>query len=211
MKRGLIISAFVICVFANYSHAKTDAILKTEKIVSDVVKASYPELSRAKISVKEFTSEGDYFRAQFSISRFATFRALNFIIFVNPGVYERGAPEAGIRAIIAHELAHVTYYRAHNRFQLLGLARLKDKDFNAIFERKADLIAIERGYGDGLIDYREWLYNNIPADRLREKHRNYFSPDEIKAIAMRTKTEASLYVKWRKRPPRSLQEILAAN
>lgn len=184
-----------------------NAIGKTQQIVDEIIKTSYPELQNAVIKIKSFDSHADYFRARFSFARFLTFRKLHYLIFVNPQVFVKNAPMNGIRAIIAHELAHIAYYGRHNRFELLGLMSLQSKSFTARFERGADLQAIMRGYGAGLKDYREWLYQNIPAEQIAAKKRNYFSLEEIDLILKATEKKPQLFDFWRKNIPRSAAEI----
>lgn len=186
------------------------AVAETERIIAEIVNASYPELRGSKISVKTFHSRSDYFRARFSFARFLTFRRLHFIIFVNPLVFEKNTPAEGIRAIIAHELAHAAYYRRHNRFELFGLINLESKSFTARFERGADLQAIKRGYGAGLKQYREWLYRNVPAEKISAKKRDYFSPEEIELILAATKDNPKLLNFWIKNVPRNYAEIESA-
>ena len=52
----------------------------------------------------------------------------------------------------------------------------------ARFERAMDREAIRHGYASGLKEYRQWLYAHVPADKLKEKLRDYLSPDEIDAV-----------------------------
>lgn len=183
------------------------AIARTQQIVVEIVEASFPELRTASIRIKTFKSRSDYFRSQFSISRFLTFRKLHFIIYVNPSVFERNAPADGIRAIIAHELAHADYYRRHNRLKLLGLVGLYSKSFTARFERGADLQAIKRGHGLGLKEYREWLYANIPAEKIAAKKRNYFSPAEIDLLLDGLRQNPEQIDFWLTNVPRNASEI----
>ncbi len=187
-----------------------NVVAETTRIVAEIVEKSYPELRTARISVKTFHSRSDYYRSRFSFSRFLTFRKLHFLIFVNPQVFEKNAPANGIRAIIAHELAHAAYYRRHNRFELFGLIALQSKSFTARFERGADLQAIKRGYGAGLKEYREWLYQNIPAKQIARKKRDYFSPEEIDLIVEAIKEKPAWIDSWIKNVPRNLAEIEAA-
>ena len=84
---------------------------------------------------------------------------------------------------------------------------LTDKSFTAKFERKADLEAIARGYGEGLKQFREWLYQNVPQKELEEKKRDYFSPEEIDLIMKILKEKPAMIDVWRKRVPRNLKEI----
>lgn len=178
-------------------------IEKTRLLLPEIVRKSYPELEDAKITLETFESADTFFKARFSIARFLTFRKINYTIFVNPIIFKSEISGEAISAILAHELAHILYYDEKNRFELFGLASLIDKGFTAKFERKADLQAIRRGYGAGLIKYREWLYANIPKKSLAEKKRDYFSPDEIRAILEKPE-KIDL---WLKNVPRTLSEI----
>lgn len=205
---GKICLAAILCIFpiAAFSQ-ETEAVEKTQKIVGEIIEKSYPELKTAKIDINTFRSDSNYFKSQFSIERFLTFRRISYVIFVNPEVFRRNAPGDGIRAILAHELAHILYYQRKNRFQLLGLARLADKSFTAKFERRADLVAIARGYGEGLKSYREWLYQNIPPKSVKAKKRDYFSPEEIDLMLRILQEKPEMIDVWRKRVPRSIKEI----
>jgi hypothetical protein len=206
MKR-FILQLFIIFALAAHFYPQTDAIQKTQKIINEVIEKSYPELKSKRIEVKTFQSNTDYFRARFSFNKMLTFQKMRYIIFVNPQVFTKNAPEKGIRSILAHELAHVLYYAERNRFELLGLIKLSAKDFAQKFERGADLEAMARGYGEGLTEYRKWLYQNIPLKNLEEKKRNYFSPEEIELMLEILKQNPKSLEKWRKNVPRNKMEI----
>ncbi|HMS40739.1 MAG TPA: hypothetical protein PKE69_10965 [Pyrinomonadaceae bacterium] len=180
---------------------------KTQILLGEIVEKSFPELRETKIKVKTFKSQKNYFKARFAFSRFLTFRKMQTIIFVNPLVFERNAPAEGIRAILAHELAHALYYNERNRLKLFGLIGLIDGGFEAQFERNADLVAVYRGYGEGLIIYRNWLYQNVPADDLKVKKRNYFTPDELKVLTPAVSGNLSIFEKLKKNVPRNLSEV----
>lgn len=106
---------------------------------------------------------------------------------------------------MAHELVHVVSLSRFNRIRRFGLVRLLSKRQTAKFERRTDLEAIHRGYGDGLKSYREWVYAHIPPHKLPEKRRNYFSPDEIGAIQILLAKRPELFGYWN--VPMSLQEV----
>ncbi|HST23958.1 MAG TPA: hypothetical protein VLR90_22825 [Blastocatellia bacterium] len=200
-------SPLFLSVAQNSDPKKT---LDRVSILMDEIKAaSYPELRGADIQVKFFESRSDYFRARFAVPQFLTGRKMRYIVFVNADVFTRQAPEEGVRAILAHELAHVLYFRQRNRLRLLGLVRLTSKGFTSRFERWADLQAIARGYGEGLKEYRKWLYQNIPAKNMREKKRDYFSPEEIDAIVSSAQRQPELLAYWLEHVPRNLKEIFA--
>ncbi|HEY7543760.1 MAG TPA: hypothetical protein VID27_02700, partial [Blastocatellia bacterium] len=175
---GFLSIAFLLLVSQSAAafDSKTTAIERAREMVEEIRARSFPELHNAEIQIKTFQSSSDYFRSRFGWPQFF-FGRMRCLLMVNPSVFEQSAPEAGIRAIIAHELAHALYYRERNRLRLIGLIRLASKNFTAQFEREADLQAISRGYGEGLQQYRAWLYQNVPPSRLEEKKRNYFSPE----------------------------------
>jgi hypothetical protein len=185
-----------------------DVADRVRLITDEVIAASYPELRDTDIRIKLFRSESDYFRARFSFRRFFFHRKMRYYILANSKLVERQAPENGIRAIIAHELGHILYFKRRNRIELLGLVRLLSKDFTIHFEKWADLQAISRGYGDGLKEYREWLYLHIPAKKMAEKRRNYYSPEEIDHLASVLQKHPEKLADWLKDVPKKpLDEI----
>lgn len=186
------------------------AIEKTRKLVNEVRGNSFLEIADAKIKIETFKSESNFFKARFSISRYLTLRRLQIIIYVNPSVFDRNAPGAALRAVIAHELAHALYYKRENWFELLGLVRLTSGRFTREFERKADLMAISRGYGEGLLEYRRWLYGNIPADKIESKRRTYFSPEEIMILITGLREDPDLAKKLMKRVPLDPKQLAEA-
>lgn len=152
-------------------------------MVREIRVSSFPELSDVDIRVRPFTNDSDYFRARFSIVRFLFAKKMRYFIQVNSTSAIMTAPDAGVRAIVAHELAHVTDYARGNRLRLFGLLRLSNKNFRERFEKRADTEAVKRGYATGLKEYRIWLYEHIPAKALAQKKKDYLSPDEIDALA----------------------------
>jgi len=185
------------------------AIERTRKLVDEIRAAAYPELRDAQINIETFEDRADYFRSSFSFSRYLLPGKMRYRLLVNPRVFESQAPDEGVRAILAHELGHTLYFAQRSRIELLGLVRLAGKGFTARFERWADLQAIARGYGEGLKAYREWLYRHVPVDRLAEKRRNYFSPEEIDAILAAKQKRPERMAYWLKHVPLNLREIQA--
>lgn len=183
------------------------SVTRAKTIVQELVASSYPKLATKRIDIHEFKAEADYFRTSFVIHRFFDFLPMRYVIKVNADVWSRHAPEESVRAILVHELAHVEQLSRGMRVRRLGLVKLLFGRSEARFERTADLIAIERGFGGGLRAYREWLYRNIPPDAERQKRRNYFSPEEIDAIERRTRERPDLFRYWHRRVPMSLADI----
>jgi hypothetical protein len=132
---------------------------------------------------------------------------MRYFVDVNPALLQEQAPSDGVCAILAHELVHVVSLSRGNRIRRLGLFRLLSKGQTTTFERRADLEAIHRGYGNGLKNYRTWVYLHIPASELQEKQRNYFSPDEIAAIEKKLLEQPDLFAYWSEHVPMNLRAI----
>jgi hypothetical protein len=186
-------------------------LLRARRLMVAVRNASYPELKDADIQLGLFHSQSDYFRTRFSLSRFFFWRKMRYVLEVNPNIFNSDVSEAGLRAIMAHELGHVLYFKQRKRVRLLGLLRLLSAKYTARFERWTDLQAISRGYGPGLIAYRQWLYQHIPSHSLAEKKRDYFSPDEITAILHLSRNKPQLLSYWFSHVPLDLEAIKKAN
>ena len=180
----------------------------TEDQVREIRDASFPELTRVDLQLREFHSQADYFRTRFSVPRFLFLLRMRYFVEVNPALFGQQTPRDGVCAVLAHELSHVVSLAHGNRIRRLSLVRLVSKRYTAQFERKTDLEAIRRGYGDGLKSYRTWVYAHIPASALPTKRRNYFSPEEIEAIQQRTQESPGLFSSWSRHVPRNLEEIL---
>lgn len=174
--------------------------------IESVRRASFPRLSRADISVYDLRSDSDYLQARFTVSSFFS-RRLQYLVFFNQEAIRRQVPTEGLRAIVAHELAHINYYEDQSRMGLLSLAGLLVPSFTTRFERRADLDAIALGYGRGLQTFRAWLYRNIPPGRVADKKRDYYTPDEIEALLRAEANHPGIMSKFLRCVPRSLPEI----
>lgn len=187
MRKALLMMLMVGLMLAvgAVARADDDVAERVRRLVEEVKTTSYPELKDIKIEIRLFDSPSDYFQSRFTLTGFLFKKRLRYLLLVNRNLFAQNAPEDGVRAILAHELGHDVYYKTRNRLALLGLARLACRGFTARFERGTDLEAIKRGYGNGLKSYRVWLYEHIPANKIAEKERNYFSPAEIDALQLK--------------------------
>ena len=180
---------------------------QVHQLVDSVRDASYPQLKDAEITMHDLRSNVVYFETRFTFSSYFFARRLRYLMMFNREAMNRRIPADGLRAIVAHELAHIDYFHRERRIGLLGLVRLLSPSFTARLERKADLEAIALGYGQGLQLFRRWLYGNIPPDRVAEKKRDYFSPEEIEAILQAEKQHPEIMRTFARCIPGNLAEI----
>jgi hypothetical protein len=196
--------AFVVCGTRATSDASAFA-----RIVNNVRAASFPELKDADISIRDLKSDCVFLEARFTMTSYFFNGRLRYMLYYNQKAARRDVPPEGLRAIVAHELAHIAFFQNQSRMGLAGLIRLLSPSFNMRFERAADVKAISLGYGPGLQAYRAWLYQNVPRDRLNEKKRDYFSPDEIAVILRIAKTNSRFMSDLERCVPRNYAEIEA--
>jgi hypothetical protein len=202
----LLFGLFAACGSSSRRTQDSYAAQIIRPVVDSVRGASFPELANADIAIYSLESDYVYLEARFSVSSYFG-RRLRYMIFFNPEAMRRGLPTDGLRAIVAHELAHINYYENQSRMGILSLVRLLVPASNARFERKADLDAIALGYAPGLRSYRLWLYRNIPADRVSDKKRDYYAPAEIDALLAAQKTRSGIMSTFMRCVPRNLSEI----
>jgi hypothetical protein len=176
-------------------------------LLASVRVASFPQLKDVDIALEPMNSDYIYFESQFTLSSLLFSRQLHYRLLYNPAVFARQAPRDGLRAILAHELAHIDYFHRQSRMGLVSLVRLLSTRFASRFERGADLRAIGLGYGPGLESYRGWLYRNVPPSRMEEKRRDYFSPEEIEAILQAVQQDPAIGSALSTCVPRSLGAI----
>ncbi len=116
-------------------------------------------------------------------------RNRTYQIFVNERLANDRPDDEAIRAILVHELLHIRDYVGKNIWQLIRL-RLdyEDPQFRMQYERYTDQRTLEMGYGQGLINYRRWLYGMLAdPEKVRVKQRIYMTPEEIAAWMARQK------------------------
>ena len=177
-----------------------------DPLIRDVRQASFPQLEDADITVYDLRSDFDYLQARFTVASFFT-RKLHHMIFFNAEAIRRHVPADGLRAIVAHELAHINFYESQSRMGLVSLVGLLLPSFTTRFERKADLDAIALGYGPGLENYRTWLYRNIAREAEGEKKRDYYTPQEIEALLQAETKRPGIMSNFQRCIPRNLAEI----
>ena len=104
---------------------QTDAAMKAiTPLVDSVRAASFPQLKDAEISLHPMRSDYIYLEGRFTFSSFVLGGRLRYMILFNPEAMARQVPPDGLRAIVAHELAHIEYFNRQSRMSLVSLIRL---------------------------------------------------------------------------------------
>ncbi len=141
----------------------------------------FPQIASIPLDLVELDSETDYFQANVdfgTVSEPAFER--DYRVLYNPKLFEDGPSQPAIAAILAHELTHILDYTQMESSELVEFGIWYATSDAAEYERQTDESTMWLGCADGLIDYRVWLYDNIPADSVEDKQRSYFTPEQIR-------------------------------
>lgn len=155
-----------------------------KKTFQRVKQQSFPELDGERISYLSFLSKSSYFQTRFSVWNLFWGASRKYSLMYNRRLEKTDVPIEALEAIMAHELVHIVYYKQHRNRQLWKLIpKYLNKNFRRDFERETDKESIRRGYAEGLIAYREWLYPRLSINQLKIKKYTYLNPEEIRDYA----------------------------
>lgn len=94
--------------------------------------------------------------------------------------------------IIAHEFAHILAYSKMSRLEMIlcGGCYYSSPYFHKKIERETDLITIERGFGEQLYEFSDYVLNKSSAcDAYKDfKKKFYYQPEEIRQAMLKMKT-----------------------
>lgn len=221
-KKFVVFVLFLITCPAAWSleapHQSNDTshqFFQIQRFLEQVRQNAYPELADQRLKLGQFHEADAYFQSNFNVPTLFT-PAPEYVVEVNPLLWERGCPHNAIIAILAHELSHTLDYVEGGIPGIIEIG-LQLAHFEGLrrYEHRTDLRAIFRGYGPGLIAYRRWIYAQLTPQQLQRKKAVYYQPHEILLIQRRleqstAKERQQLEKVWMKNPPMSSGEIEAA-
>ncbi|MBI4821265.1 MAG: hypothetical protein HY791_33705 [Deltaproteobacteria bacterium] len=105
----------------------------------------------------------------------------DYEIWLNPKLLEEPPSGRAVGAILTHELKHILDYSKKDAQTLAAFALWYAISDVSEYERQTDEYALDLGCALGLSEYRSWLYEQIPADAVEQKKREYYTPAEIEA------------------------------
>ncbi|GDX78703.1 hypothetical protein LBMAG42_05140 [Deltaproteobacteria bacterium] len=154
-------------------------------LLHEVQIALYPEQDRASIAVAAH-DDLQFFRAWTELDTVGNEPyARSYTIEYDPVVLSDPPSPEALAAVLAHELGHIDDYLQMDSAALLDFAvwyGTEDPTTSASlaeYERATDEKALARGCAEGLSAMRTWIYAHVDADRLAEKQKDYYTPDEI--------------------------------
>ena len=174
----------VIALFFSITKAEAFTIeFEIKKIVSCLIEHKFPELKKINLVYEKLDSPSVFLATELKRKTLLGPKEKRiYILQYNPLLEVLNPSKKGLVAILAHELAHFQDYESLSSAKMItkfGRYFISAK-FRAKVERSIDVVALQKGYSYGLIQYRKWLYKNIPRKDIKTKFRNYYTPKEIR-------------------------------
>src|SRR5262249_13965334 len=85
------------------------------QLVNSTRASSFPGLKDAEINVRDLTSDSIFLEAQFTMASYVFGGRLRYVLSYNSEASRRHVPAEGLRAIVAHELAHIEFFQGQSR------------------------------------------------------------------------------------------------
>lgn len=177
--------------------------------IDTVVKNTHEPIAQKKVNVTTYPIDSDEF---FMVSNFKISRVIgkhNYRVGVNPKIFDLDISQEALVAVMAHELEHTLDYIKGSfigRIVPIGISLLTKK-YRYRYERQTDLKTVLKGYGEGLIAYRNWQYLFLDKKALKVKKENYLTPAEIALIMSHLPQQEKRILKvLRGRAPKNLGE-----
>lgn len=166
------------------SECRQSDVGEIQQITIDLIKEKFPQLGGVYIELQEFSEDGYYLQAH---PRFYTLvgprSEREYVLEINQELYECSPSKSALKSIIAHELTHISGYEEMTLGEIINLGiNYTSKEKRARYERQTDMNVIELGLADGLIEYRQWLYQRLNSEELELKKYYYLTPKEILAL-----------------------------
>jgi len=143
------------------------------KIIDKYIKESFRELKDFLIEVEEVDNTSYYALADYSKPKVFTIKISKKI---------RKWSDIEVRAMLAHELGHFVVYSkiGYHLTKLSDFFEERFRFWKRIQERKADKIAVEKGYGKYMVKSRSMIKGK---KEIKKKKPIYMTVEEIKSYA----------------------------
>ncbi len=174
---------FIISVFSGLTHAQEchpTTLDQVGDLFKSVLSNHAPTLLEKKIPLKIYHSAA-YFLQATVLPGPLLLGKKSYRLDVGQRLLECPPSESALRSIILHESQHFLDYERMSAVHVAGLGKnyLLSKKFRIRYERATDLKVLESHEGEGLIDYRVWLYERLNPKQLAVKRATYLTPEEI--------------------------------
>ncbi len=179
----LLLSTTLFSAQADAACDEPISLYELSNLVDDVRSTYFKHIARHNITMESFNSSEAFFQTQPVVGTLlgnVYFR--KYKLQYNPRIFFCPPSRKAIHAILVHEFEHINDYYESSAVELLGFAtRYKVfSKFRKNYERETDKKACAKGQAEGLIEYREWIYDKLTPKQLESKKAQYLTPEELR-------------------------------
>jgi len=128
-----------------------------------------------------YTSPSSFFSANFELSTLGEEPLdRDYIVHYSTLQFDQPPPANAVLAILAHELKHVRDYTEMDAAEVTEFGLWYVTSDVSAYERETDEHSLQLGCGEGLIEFREWLYEVVTDEVEAQKRVDYYTPEEIR-------------------------------
>jgi hypothetical protein len=209
MLPALCASACALAPLAVDDEARVRAALEDGRV-------HFPELEGRQIVLGRLEEETVFFQSSFTpasaLQGLFDDRPLTYSIEANPRAFAAGIPPDALRGVLGHELAHTLDYELRTdagveKLRLVALLPLVLSPSSNDWERRTDLVAVDRGFGEGLLRYRAWQFRLLSREAVREKRSIYYGPLELSLLIDVKARCPAVFASFLSKAPGSAREI----
>ncbi|MBY0515713.1 MAG: hypothetical protein K2P81_02310 [Bacteriovoracaceae bacterium] len=153
------------------------------QFVENVRSQYFSDIPKEHLGIKSFRSEAYFLQAQPYLKTLINRRQnRRYNVQINLRLLECPPTPEGLEAILVHELEHVRDYMgwSSGHIALHGGKYALSCGVKVKYERATDAKVLELGLGEGLAQYREWVYQWLSPKDLAKKRLIYLTPEEIR-------------------------------
>jgi len=148
----------------------------------ELARQLHPELAEAHIELHPSGSDTVFFRADVRPGTLFRHRSRRvYRVHYSRALFTDPPPAEAVLAILDHELEHLRHYTTLSSFALVFFGLDYAVGGTATYERYTDEHPLRAGCGEGLAQYREWLYARVSPRVERRKRRTYVTPEEARS------------------------------
>jgi len=154
-----------------------------KQLVNEVREEHFPELINENIRLTTFRSDAYFMQANPMVKTLLGKKAKRiYNLELNLQLLECPPNPEALKGILAHELEHIKDYTRWGTAQIAvhGASYATNLKGRIKYERATDQKTVDMGLGEGLAQYREWIYQRLTPKELQIKRRIYLTPEEIR-------------------------------
>jgi hypothetical protein len=159
------------------------SLKEVNDLIAIIIGTQYKDLikdyANGRIQTRLFKNDNYFLKTSFKLSHILK-NQRTYFIDINEKLFECAPDYQSLKAILMHEVQHLSDYKKMNLPQLVKLGvKMITRKGRSFYERQTDLAVMEKGQSIGIRGYRNWIYEKLDSKGLKFKRCYYYTPEEI--------------------------------